>query len=58
MWIKIGTNCQQKFWFSLPVCWQKTETFVTMEAKEAAKMKNYSYIVYHLSLHKTTFIFL
>lgn len=37
--------------------WQETETFVMMEAKGAAKMKNYFYIVYDLALHKTFFFF-
>lgn len=56
MLIKLGTNWQQNICCSLPTCWRETETFVTMEAKGAAKMKNYFYIVYDLALHKT-FIF-
>lgn len=37
------------------MCWQETETFVTMEAKGAAKVKNYFCIVYQLALHNFFF---
>lgn len=41
----------------MPRCWQDTETFVTMEAKGAAKIRNYFCIVYHLALHKNLVFF-